>query len=79
MLPPPRARYVRLCVAVQEGQVLLVPGATFRVTAAYLGDVIALGQRNIRATAFKLPEAPRARAPPPCIIVEMVEEAPAAV
>jgi ankyrin repeat protein len=38
----------------QDNQVIFLPNTKFKVTNWYLGDVISLGQENIRNTAYKL-------------------------
>jgi hypothetical protein len=56
-------------------EVLLPPTARFVVTDWYIGDVIALGQANIRTSAFRVTEASLARATKAgqCVIVELTE------
>lgn len=40
----------------QDTEVIFMPGTKFRVTAWYVGDTMALGQQNIRASTFKIRE-----------------------
>ena len=53
-----------------------MPSAVFRLTGAYVGDVIALGQKNIRASAYKLQDAAATGAKKvakTCVMVELTE------
>jgi hypothetical protein len=63
---------------MQENEVVVLPTASFRATGAFNGDVIALGQRNIRSTAYKLQDwtgsAPSGKkASKACVMLELTE------
>lgn len=60
----------------QDAEVLILPNTTFTVTNCFLGDVIGLGQANIRASAFRFADEEllaRAIANNETIVVELSE------
>ncbi len=48
---------------------MLLPGVTYELSGLFVGDVVALGQRNVRDTTYRL--TPRTAAG--CVIVELTE------
>ena len=42
---------------LQDNEVVVLPGCSISLAGAYVGDVISLGQRNVRTTTYKLQDS----------------------